>query len=50
VTSLLFDVNPIDPVTFAAVSIGLLAAATVASCLPALRAATIDPVRALRAD
>jgi hypothetical protein len=37
VTSLLFDVNPIDPVTFAAVSIGLLAAATVASCARAAR-------------
>jgi putative ABC transport system permease protein len=48
--SLLFDVNPLDPLTYAAVSLGLIAAAILASYLPALRAMDVDPVEALRAD
>ncbi len=48
--SLLFDVNPLDPLTYAAVSLGLIAAAIVASYIPALRAMGVDPVEALRAD
>jgi ABC-type antimicrobial peptide transport system permease subunit len=48
--SLLFDVNPLDPLTYAAVSLGLIAAAMVASYIPALRAMGVDPVEALRAD
>ena len=48
--SLLFDVNPLDPLTYAAVSLGLIAAAIVASYVPALRAMRVDPVEALRAE
>jgi len=48
--SLLFDVSPLDPLTYAAVSIGLIAAAVIASYVPALRATTVDPLEALRAD
>ncbi len=48
--SLLFDVNPLDPLTFAAVAAGLIAAALLASYLPALRATTVDPTEALRAE
>ena len=48
--SLLFGVDPLDPLTYAAVSLGLVAAAALASYLPALRAMGIDPVEALRAD
>jgi ABC-type antimicrobial peptide transport system permease subunit len=48
--SLLFDVNPLDPLTYAAVSLGLLAAAMMASYIPSLRAMGVDPVEALRAD
>jgi putative ABC transport system permease protein len=48
--SLLFGVNPLDPLTYAAVSCGLLAAAIVASYIPARRAMGVDPVEALRAD
>jgi predicted permease len=48
--SLLFDVSPLDPLTYAAVSLGLLAAAMLASYIPALRTMGVDPVEALRAD
>jgi predicted permease len=47
---LLFEVRPVDPVTYGAVSLALVAAAMLASYLPALRAAAVDPVEALRAD
>jgi putative ABC transport system permease protein len=49
-SSLLFDVNPVDPLTYGAVSAGLLAAAAAASYLPAHRASTVDPTEALRAE
>ena len=46
----LFDVTPADPLTLAGV-IGLLAVtALLASLVPAWRAATVDPLTALRAD
>jgi putative ABC transport system permease protein len=45
---LLFQVAPTDPTTFAAVPVLLLAAAALAALGPALRAARIDPVAALR--
>jgi ABC-type antimicrobial peptide transport system permease subunit len=48
--SLLFRVRPVDAVTYVAVSIGLLATALLASYLPSRRAATVDPVEALRAE
>jgi putative ABC transport system permease protein len=48
--SLLYDVTPTDPATFATVTV-LLAAASLAACAgPALTAALIDPVVALRCD
>ena len=49
-SSLLFHVNPVDPITYAAVTLGLIATAFVASYLPSRRAATVDPVEALRAE
>jgi putative ABC transport system permease protein len=49
-SSLLFGVSPVDPVTFAAVALGLSVIALVASYLPARRAARVDPVIALRFD
>ncbi|MGA3203595.1 MAG: ADOP family duplicated permease, partial [Bryobacteraceae bacterium] len=48
--SLLFEVNPVDPLTFVSVALGLVLAAALASYLPALRATTVDPMEALRAD
>jgi len=47
---LLFGVSPLDPVTFVAVAAGLTGVATVASYLPAHRAAAIDPMKALRTE
>ncbi|MDX2153167.1 MAG: ABC transporter permease [Bryobacteraceae bacterium] len=49
-TALLFDVSPLDPLTYAGVSLTLLAAAALATWLPARRAARIAPVEALRGE
>jgi predicted permease len=49
-STLLFKVNPMDPLTYVAVSIGLIFTAFLASYLPSRRAATVDPVEALRAE
>jgi len=46
--SILFAVDPLDPLTFIAVPVVLLAVALVASLLPARRASRIDPIMALR--
>jgi ABC-type antimicrobial peptide transport system permease subunit len=46
--SLLFDVKPNDPMTFAAVAIGLTAITLVASWFPAFKASRVDPLVALR--
>jgi ABC-type antimicrobial peptide transport system permease subunit len=48
--SLLFGVTPLDPVTFAAVPLVLLAAALVASYVPARRVAAVDPAEALKPE
>jgi predicted permease len=48
--TLLFGVSPLDPVTFTAVPVVLVAAAALASYLPARRTAAVDPVESLRAE
>lgn len=47
---LLFEVKPVDPSTYAVMSVCLIAAALAASYLPTLRITLIDPVNALRAE
>ena len=49
-TSLLFEVSPVDPATYIAVSAVLISAAALASYLPAHRATVIEPVEALRTE
>ena len=49
-STLLFEIHPVDPLTYTAVAAGILAAAAVASYLPARRVTRVDPVEALRAE
>jgi ABC-type lipoprotein release transport system permease subunit len=49
-SSLLFGISALDPVTYAVVSAVLIAAAALASYVPARRATAVDPVVALRAE
>jgi putative ABC transport system permease protein len=49
-TRLLFGVTATDPATYSAVVLVLLAAALVATWIPARRALRIDPMRALRSE
>ena len=46
--TLLFDVKPNDPGTYTLVGAGLIATTLLASWLPALKAARVDPITALR--
>jgi predicted permease len=48
--SLLFGVSPFDPLVLTLAAVGVLLLALTASMLPALRAASIDPMQALRGE
>jgi predicted permease len=48
--SFLFGVSPFDPMVLTLAAIAVLALALTASAIPARRAASIDPMRALRAE
>ena len=50
ISSLLFEVTPRDPITFAAVTTLLIGVAAVACYLPARRATRIEPIVALRQE
>jgi predicted permease len=49
-SSLLFNVSPVDPLTYAAMTFLVVLIAYLACYLPSRRAASVDPVNALRAD
>jgi len=48
--SFLFHVSPFDPAVMILAAIAVFALALVASILPARRAASVDPVQALRGE
>jgi putative ABC transport system permease protein len=48
--SMLYGVSPVDPATYVAVGLSLIVVALVASLIPAIRAAAVEPGRALRID
>jgi ABC-type antimicrobial peptide transport system permease subunit len=48
--SVIFGVEPLDPVTFAGVAAVLIVVACVAGLMPVRRAARVDPMVALRCD
>jgi putative ABC transport system permease protein len=49
-SSLLFEVSPLDPATFVSVSLALSAVGVVACYIPARRATRTDPVEAIRSE
>jgi ABC-type lipoprotein release transport system permease subunit len=49
-STLLYGVSSLDPVTYIAVPIVLVTATVIASYVPAWRAASVDPVEALKVE
>jgi len=49
-SSILFDVSPVDPLTYIAITVAVVLTAWLACYLPSRRAATINPVNALRSE
>jgi putative ABC transport system permease protein len=47
-STLLYEIDPFDPITFASVSVALLSVAIGACYIPARRAMAVDPVTVLR--
>jgi len=50
ISGLLFGISPLDPATFAAAAIFLLAVVAAASAIPGARVLRLDPARTLRQD
>jgi predicted permease len=50
ISSLLFEVSAVDPLTYAMVSVTLIGATVLATYVPARRATAIDPIEALRSE
>ena len=48
--SLLFDVSPVDPLTYVGVALLLMTATLLASYVPARRISPVDPAVAMRAE
>jgi len=49
-TSLLYQIEPLDPLVFGGVTVLFAAVAVLACLLPSLRASRVDPLEAIRAD
>jgi ABC-type lipoprotein release transport system permease subunit len=49
-SSILYGVSSVDPLTYAVVAAALVATAALASYVPSRRAAAVDPIEALRAE
>ena len=49
-STLLYGIKPTDPLTYAAVISSLVGVATLASLVPARRAASVDPLVAMQAE
>jgi putative ABC transport system permease protein len=47
-TTLLFEVSPVDPITFLVVALSIIVATLLACYIPARRATRVDPLVALR--
>jgi ABC-type antimicrobial peptide transport system permease subunit len=47
-SSILFNVSPVDPLTYGSITAGVVAVSLFACYLPSRRAATVNPVNALR--
>jgi ABC-type antimicrobial peptide transport system permease subunit len=50
ISSILFGVTALDPVTYGSVAAGMICVAVLASWIPAHRAASVDPSSALREE
>jgi len=50
VSAVLFQVRPTDPLSFLTVALLLAVIAGVATCIPALRATSVQPMDALRRE
>jgi predicted permease len=49
-SSILFNVSPVDPLTYVTITLGVVAVAYLACYLPSRRAATVEPMKALRTE
>jgi putative ABC transport system permease protein len=50
IRSMLFEIQPTDPLTFVALGAVVLVIASIATLVPAIRAVRVDPVEALRSE
>jgi ABC-type lipoprotein release transport system permease subunit len=50
ITALLFNTSPLDPATYAAVTVLLVLVSLLACWAPTVRAAQVDPLQTLRSE